>query len=67
MRSLSVAVTQMACSDSPSRNVERAVALVEREAARGAMMAVLHEVFDTSCIGIAASHRDRPPEYLMTR
>ncbi len=59
MRSLSVAVTQMACGESPLRNIERAVALVERAAARGAMVTVLQELFETPyfCIGTDPSHR----------
>jgi N-carbamoylputrescine amidase len=60
MRSLSVAVTQMACSASPSQNVERAVRLVERAASRGAQVVVLQELFETPyfCIEIEARHRD---------
>jgi N-carbamoylputrescine amidase len=59
MRPLSVAVAQMACSDRPQQNIERAAALVERAAARGAMVVVLQELFETPyfCIGIDASHR----------
>ena len=59
MRSLSVAVTQMACGASPSQNVERAVGLVERAASRGAQVVVLQELFETPyfCIEIEARHR----------
>ena len=60
MRSLTVAVTQMACSADAARNIERAVALVESAAAQGAQVVVLQELFATPyfCIEIDADHRD---------
>ncbi|KAA5607661.1 N-carbamoylputrescine amidase [Roseospira marina] len=47
MRSLTVAATQMACSEDPAANLDRAEALVRDAAARGARLILLQELFET--------------------
>ena len=54
MRSLTVAVTQMACSPSRDRNILRAAEMVEEAACKGAQLVLLQELFETPyfCIDI---------------
>jgi N-carbamoylputrescine amidase len=47
MRNVTVAATQMACSDDPAANVEAAVELVRQAAAAGAQVVLLQELFET--------------------
>ena len=59
MRLLSVAVTQMACSEDRAENIRRACALVEEAASKGAQVVLLQELFETPyfCIDIDPAHR----------
>ena len=47
MRTISVAVTQMACSWDRESNIRKASALVEEAASKGAQIVVLQELFET--------------------
>jgi len=47
MTSVNVAATQMACTDDPHRNLERAEELVRHAAAQGAEIVLLQELFET--------------------
>jgi len=57
MRTLSIAVTQMACSWDRGQNISHAADLVEAAAARGAQVVLLQELFETPyfCIDKDAS------------
>ena len=59
MRLLSVAVTQMACSEDRAENIRRACALVEEAASKGAQVVLLQELFETPyfCIDIDPAYR----------
>lgn len=47
MRNVTVAATQMACTESPEENIRRAEALVRRAAGQGAQIILLQELFET--------------------
>lgn len=47
MRTVTVAATQMACSDNRNQNLDRAEALVRLAASRGAQIILLQELFET--------------------
>lgn len=47
MRNVTVAATQMACTESPEENLRRAEALVRRAAGQGAQIILLQELFET--------------------
>ncbi len=53
MRTLAIAVTQMACTWDRAANIRRAGEMVERAAAQGAQIVLLQELFETPyfCIG----------------
>ena len=61
MRSVTVAVTQMACSADRDANIRNACALVEAAAAKGAQVVVLQELFETPyfCIEIDKRHLEK--------
>ncbi len=47
MRTISIAVTQMACSWDRGKNIQRAGEMVEEAASRGAQVVLLQELFET--------------------